>query len=197
MGFKAGFRRNQATEPAVTIDEGPFAGGTTKHLSTIRQRLDDWYEEQDFDEQVMEMFSPLHAERGLVDGVGDNLGDFSGVDGEIVDTIREQARDYGRVGHAQKAARGNRDAEGNPLLLRRHVESTDDGEASLHFPSLQRRIESFEAVREAMNGSDLTDIPTIRQRVNNGILEYIFVKRRGNYLVPPRSLRALPTPTGE
>jgi hypothetical protein len=197
MGFKAGFRRNQATESAVSIEEGPFAGGTTKHLSTIRQRLDDWYGEQDFEEQVMEMFSPLHAERGLVEGVGANLGDFSGVEGEVVDTIREQARQYGRVGHAQKAARANRDDGGEPLLLRRHVESTDDGEASLHFPSLQRRIESFEAVREAMNGADLTDVPTIRQRVNNGILEYIFVKRRGNYLVPPRSVRALPTPTGE
>ena len=196
MGFKAGFRRNQATEASVTIDEGPFAGGTTKHLATIRQRLDDWYGEQDFEERVVEMFSPLHAERGLVEGTGTNLGDFSGVDGEIVDTIREQAREFGRVGHAQKAARANRDRGGEPLLLRRHVESTDDGEASLHFPSLQTRIESFEAVREAMNGSDLTEIPTIRQRVNNGILEYIFVKRRGNYLVPPRSLRALPTPTG-
>jgi hypothetical protein len=196
MGFKAGFRQNQASESAVSIEEGPFAGGTTKHLSTIRQRLDDWYEEQDFEEQVMEMFSPLHAERGLVEGVGANLGDFSGVDEEVVETIREQAREFGRVGHAQKAARANRDAEGRPLLLRRHVESTDDGEASLHFPSVQRRIESFEAVREAMNGADLTDIPTIRQRVNNGILEYIFVVRRGNYLVPPRPLRALPTPTG-
>ena len=196
MGFKAGFRGNQATESAVNIREGPFAGGTTKHLATIRQRLDDWYGEQDFEERVMEMFSPLHAERGLVEGVGNGLGDFSGVDGEVVETIREQARNFGRVGHAQKAARANRDADGEPLLLRRHVESTDDGEASLHFPSLQRNIESFEAVREAMNGADLTDIPTIRQRVNNGILEYIFVTRRGNYLVPPRSLRALPTPTG-
>jgi hypothetical protein len=196
MGFKAGFRRNQAPESAVSIESGPFAGGTTKHLATIRQRLDDWYEEQEFEEQVMEMFSPLHAERGLVEGVGANLGDFSGVDGDVVETIREQARQYGRVGHAQKAARANRDDEGRPLLLRRHVESTDDGEASLHFPSLQRRIESFEAVREAMNGADLTDVPTIRQRVNNGILEYIFVRVRGNYLVPPRSLRAVPTPTG-
>uniref|UniRef100_UPI0037437373 DUF7405 family protein n=1 Tax=Salinigranum halophilum TaxID=2565931 RepID=UPI0037437373 len=196
MGFKAGFRRNQATEAAVSIEDGPFAGGTTKHLSTIRQRLDDWYEEQDFEEQVMEMFSPLHAERGLVEGTGENLGDFSGVDEEVVSTIREQAREYGRVGHAQKAARANRDTDGRPLLLRRHVESTDDGEASLHFPTLQRDIASFEAVREAMNGADLTDVPTIRQRVNNGILEYIFVIRRGNYLVPPRSLRALPTPTG-
>jgi hypothetical protein len=33
--------------------------------------------------------------------------------------------------------------------------------------------------------------------VNNGILEYIFTKKRGNFLVVPRSLRALPTPAGE
>jgi hypothetical protein len=32
--------------------------------------------------------------------------------------------------------------------------------------------------------------------VNNGILEYIFVRHRGNFLLPPRDLRALPTPTG-
>ncbi|SFR43652.1 DUF7405 family protein [Halogeometricum limi] len=197
MGFKAGFAKNQASEDYVTIDEGPFAGATTKHVANIRQRLDDWYGEQDFEERVMELFSPVHAADGLVEGVGDNLGDDSGITPEIVDRIRDHAETFGRVGHAQKAARGNRDADGNVRLLRRHFESTDDGEASLHFPSLQRRITDFEEVREAMNGSDLTDIPTIRQRVNNGILEYIFVRRRGNFLVPPRSLRALPSPTGE
>jgi hypothetical protein len=51
----------------------------------------------------------------------------------------------------------------------------------------------FEGVRKAMNGGDLTEIsPAIRQRVNNGILEYIFVERRGNFLVPPMKLRSLP-----
>jgi hypothetical protein len=51
----------------------------------------------------------------------------------------------------------------------------------------------FEGVRKAMNGDDLTDVsPAIRQRVNNGILEYIFVERRGNFLVPPMQLRSLP-----
>ncbi|MEF8869010.1 MAG: Tat pathway signal protein, partial [Haloarculaceae archaeon] len=105
---------------------------------------------------------------------------------------------FGRVGHAQKAARANRDADGNVRLLRRHFESADDNVASLHFPSLQRDVAEFEAVREAMNGSDVPAMtPAVRQRVNNGILEYIFVKHRGNWLVPPRSLRALPTPTGE
>ncbi|MDS0293059.1 DUF7405 family protein [Halogeometricum luteum] len=196
MGFKAGFAKNQASEDYVTIDEGPFAGATTKTVANIRQRLDDWYGEQDFEERVMEMFSPEHAEQNLVEGVGENLGDDSGIEA-MLDSLPEDAREFGRVGHAQKAARANRDEEGNVKLLRRHFESTDDGEASLHFPSLQRGISDFEAVREAMNGSDLTDVPTIRQRVNNGILEYIFVQRRGNFLVPPRALRALPTPAGE
>ena len=196
MGFIAGFRRNQATEDFVTLPTGPFAGGTTKHVSNLRMRLDDWYGEQSYDDRVAELFSPVHADEGLVEGVGGNLGDDNGVSSGIVDGIREHAREFARVGHAQKAARANRDSEGRVRTLRRHFESTDDDEASLHFPSLQQRITTFEEVREAMNGTDFTDEPTIRQRVNNGILEYVFVKRRGNFLVPPRSLRALPTPEG-
>jgi len=202
MGFKAGFVGNQATEDYVTIEEGPFAGGTTKVIANIRQRLDDWYGEQDFPERVAELFSPGHAENDLVDGVGANLGDDSGID-QFLDDIEIQARSTGRVGHAQKAARANRDDEGAVRLLRRHFESTDDigsdqSVASLHFPSLQRRISEFEAVREAMNGTDITAAtPAVRQRVNNGILEYIFVRRRGNFLVPPRRHRALPTPQPE
>jgi hypothetical protein len=202
MGFEAGFRGNQATEDYVTLDSGPFAGGTTKVIANLRQRLADWYEEQSHEERVMEMFSPGHAAEGLVEGIGDNLGSDSGID-RFVDDVESDAREYGRVGHAQKAARANRDADGNVRLLRRHFESTDDigsdqKVASLHFPSLQRRITDFEDVRRAMNGTDLTEVtPAIRQRVNNGILEYIFVRRRGNFLVPPRRHRAFPTPRPE
>ncbi len=199
MGFVAGFRGNQASEDYVTIEDGPFAGGTTKAVANIRQRLEDWYGEQSFEERVAEMFSPAHAAEGLVDGVGDNLGADSGIDAFVDETV-QQARETGRVGHAQKAARANRDADGNVRLLRRHFESTDDigsdqRVASLHFPSLQREISTFEAVREAMNGAAITrETPAVRQRVNNGILEYIFVRRRGNFLVPPRRHRALPAP---
>jgi hypothetical protein len=196
MGFVAGFAGNQASEDYVAIGEGPFAEGTTKHVANIGQSLDDWYDEQSFDQRVMEMFSPQHAERDLVEGTGENLGSSSGVD-EFIDTVVEDAREFGRVGHAQKAARANRDEEGNVRLLRRHFESTDDDRASLHFPSLQRGISAFEEVRTAMNGEDVTEAtPAVRQRVNNGILEYIFVRHRGNFLVPPRELRSLPTPTG-
>jgi hypothetical protein len=202
MGFAAGFRGNQASEDYVTFDEGPFAGGTTKVVANLRQRLDDWYGEQDQRDRVMEMFSPGHAEDDLVEGVGTNLGSDSAVD-QFVDDIETHARDHGRVGHAQKAARANRDADGNVKLLRRHFESTDDIDsdqpvASLHFPSLQRDISEFEAVRRAMNGTDMPEVtPAIRQRVNNGILEYIFVRRRGYFLVPPRRHRALPRPRPE
>jgi len=191
MGFKAGFAGNQATESYVTIDDGPFAGGTTKHVANLRQSLDDWYVEQNYAERVQELFSPGHDADDLIDGVGENLGDDSRVD-QFVDDLEDHAREFGRVGHAQKAARANRDDDGNVRLLRRHVESTDDDVASLHFPSLQQGISAFEAVREAMNGADLTDNPAIRQRINNGILEYVFVTHRGNFLVPPRELRALP-----
>jgi hypothetical protein len=184
MGFKAGFSGNQATEEYVTIQGGPFAGATTKVIANLRQRLEDWYDEQSSEDRVMEMLSPGHAENDLVEGVGSNLGSNSGID-QFVDDIEADARDHGRV---------------NVKLLRRHFESTDDigsdqKVASLHFPSLQRRITDFEDVRRAMNGTDLTEVtPAIRQRVNNGILEYIFVRRRGNFLVPPRRHRAVPTP---
>ncbi len=202
MGFEAGFRGNQATEDYVTIEDGPFAGATTKAIANLRQRLDDWYVEQSDEERVVELFSPGHAENELVEGVGSNLGADSGVD-RFVDDLEEDARAHGRVGHAQKAARANRDGAGNVKLLRRHFESTDDigsdqEVASLHFPSLQRRISDFEAVRRAMNGTDLTEVtPAVRQRVNNGILEYIFVRRRGYFLVPPRRHRSIPAPRPE
>lgn len=196
MGFNAGFRGNQASETAVTIESGPFAGGTTKHVSTIRQRLDRWYHDNDHDDMVARLFGARYV--GSVEGAGDNLGGESGVVPEAFEELLERANEEGVLGHAQKMARANRDEEGNALTLRRHVESTDDGIASLHFPSLQREISTFEAVREAMNAADVAaETPAIRQRVNNGILRYLFVQHRGNFLVPPRELRALPTPQGE
>ncbi|WP_267641601.1 DUF7405 family protein [Haloarchaeobius amylolyticus] len=193
MGFKSGFKKNQASEDFVTIQEGPFAGGTTQHVSRIRLRLDDWYTENDREENVAKMFCPAHAEEGKVEGAGDNLGDSSGVEeADCVESIDEDARTHGRIGHTQKTAAARED--GSPLILRRDFDSTDRGEAGLHFLAVQRRIEDFETTREAMNGTEQTKHPTIRQRVNNGILEYTFVKRRGNFLLPPRAHRALPGP---
>jgi hypothetical protein len=189
MGFKSGFSKNQASEDRVTIQEGPFADGTTQHVSKIRLRLDDWYGEQDHDDRVAEMFCPFHAEEGLVEGTGESLGDSSRIE-ECRGDLDEAAREHGRVGHSQKTAKAREDD--SPIILRRDFDSTDENEAGLHFVSLQRGIGDFEKTREAMNATEQTTNPAIRQRVNNGILEYTFVQRRGNFLVPPRKLRAFP-----
>ncbi|PSQ43928.1 Tat pathway signal protein, partial [Halobacteriales archaeon SW_5_68_122] len=196
VGFNAGFAGNQASEAFVTLDSGPFEGGTTKHVSTLQQRLDRWYEDNNHEEMVKKLFSTDRA--GDIEGVGDNVGANSGVTPADAEELVEAAREHGAIGHAQKMARANRDDEGNFRTLRRHVESTDQGIASLHFPSLQREISTFEEIRQAMNATDVVEeTPAIRQRVNNGILRYVFVKHRGNFLVPPRELRALPTPEGK
>jgi hypothetical protein len=45
-----------------------------------------------------------------------------------------------------------------------------------------------------MNGTDLSETAAVGGRSNNGILQYMTVKRRGNFLLPPREHRAFPTP---
>jgi len=191
MGFKSGFRANQATEERVTIGEGPFEGGTTQHVSKIRLHLDQWYEQDSRSQRVSKMFCPAHAQQDRVEGVGANLGDASGASACPAHTT--DARENGVVGHAQKntAAREN----GSPIMLRRDFSSTDDDRAGLHFLALQHEIGDFVKTREAMNGSDANDASgSVGTRHNNGILQYMTVLRRGNYLLPPRDKRALPRP---
>jgi len=195
MGFKSGFKKNQASEDSVTIQSGPFAEGTTQHISKLDLNLNQWYNQDDRWQREAKMFCPHHAENDVVEGAGDNLGTSSNVDqcGNPVETARET----GVVGHSQKTAEARKDDQ--PLILRRDFDSTGDGEASVHFLALQRSISDFVGTREAMNGTDIAENSAVGQRNNNGILQYIRTERRGNYLVPPRSLRALPpaSPTTE
>ncbi|MEY7849877.1 Tat pathway signal protein [Natrarchaeobius sp. A-rgal3] len=185
MGFRSGFRESQASEDRVTISEGPFAGGTTQQLSSMDLQLEVWFEQDNHYQRVSKLFSPEHAEEGLVGEFGETLETSSALTDDRIEATEADARGRGVVGHAQKAARA-REA-GNPLLLRRDFNTVDGDRPGLHFLSLQREIDEFVRVREAMNGDDL-DVPS----ANNGILHYIFVNRRGNYLLPPRALRALP-----
>ncbi|WP_323192453.1 Tat pathway signal protein [Halostella sp. PRR32] len=195
MGFKSGFEKNQASEERVTIQDGPFAGGTTKQLSRIRLNLQQWYEQDSRDQRVAKMFCPVHAEEDKVEGAGENLGEDTQITGDCVENVEEHARTKGMVGHSQKAARAREDDD--PIILRRDFDSTNGGEAGLHFVSLQRSISDFVDTREAMNGTDLAENSAVGQRTNNGILRYMSVKRRGNFLIPPRSLRAFPSPKPE
>jgi len=190
MGFNSGFDGNQASEDRVSIESGPFAGGTTQHLSRIRLQLQQWYEQDSRDQRVSKMFCPAHADEGRVEGTGENLGTDSAIE-DCGENVVEESRREGVVGHAQKLSRA-RDDDDSPRLLRRDFDSTDGGEAAVHFLSLQASIADFVATKTAMNGTDVADDSAVGQRVNNGILQYMRVERRGNYLLPPRELRALP-----
>ena len=195
MGYRSGFARTQATEDRVTIESGPFAEGTTQQVSKLHLQLNAWYGQESHSQRVSKTFSPRHAEEGLVDGVGENLTDDSGILPKDFENIIETARADGVVGHAQKAARAREDGE--PIILRRDFNTTDDEQAGVHFLSLQEGIADFVAVRDAMTGEEITEnAGGIGRRLNNGILQYVFVRRRGNFLLPPRASRSMPTPTG-
>lgn len=191
MGFMNGFREAQASEDRVTIAAGPFAGATTQHVSTIEFQLRDWWHQENHFQRVAKMFSPTHADEDLVGEHGERFDSDPRVAEEAADVL-ETARNRGVVGHAQKAARAREDGE--PILLRRDFDSTDDDRAGLHFLSLQHEISDFVRVREAITGATIADETSVGRRVNNGILQYFFVRRRSNTLLPPRHLRSFPRP---
>ncbi|WP_058366589.1 DUF7405 family protein [Haloparvum sedimenti] len=194
MGFRNGFRASQATEDRVTVREGPFSGATTQHVAALRLQLNAWWRQESHAQRVAKLFSPVHAAEERVGDWGEKLGADPAV-ADLPEDAVAYARDSGVVGHAQKAARARED--GAPLLLRRDFDTTDGDHAGVHFLTNQRRIGEFVRVRAAMTGADIADETAVGSRVNNGILQYVFVRRRGNYLLPPRRHRVLPTPTPE
>ena len=187
MGFKSGFKKNQATETAVTIPNGPFAGGTTMHVSYMRLRLGSWYDSLNEEERVARMYapevSPAEVAR-FTDDAPSQPGKYA-----------QAASRYGVVGHAQTSARARRN--GSPRIIRRDFNTVDGGLAGLHFVAIQRTIEDFVVTRNAMNAANASFLnPAISDTVNNGINEFIFVLKRANYILPPRALRSYPLAAG-
>ncbi len=183
MGFKSGLARNQATEDDVTMPDGPFAGGTTMHVSYLRLRLATWYGQFTQRERVARMYAPQVTPEQAAGFRTDAASD----PGQLGQAIAR----YGVVGHAQACARARR--AGRPVIVRRDVDTTDGGLAGLHFVALQRTVADFVATRTAMNvaGAQLVN-PAVTDTVNNGINEFIFVLRRGNYVIPSRAQRSFP-----
>jgi len=177
---------NQATEEKVTIKEGPFEGGTTQHVSLIKLNLHRWYDDHTLEERMKKMFEGL----GDPEDIGE-VGQKATEGGRFQNNVEEHAEEYGVVGHAEKAARAREDH--SPLLLRRDFDTTNGGEAGVHFVSLQRTVSDFVKTRSMIDGRSLSEgYEDIGDKENNGILEFINVKRRGNFVVPPRGLRSLP-----
>ena len=183
MGFKSALKKNQATENAVTIAEGPFAQGTTMAVSQMTLSLDSWYGELSYAQRVARMYSPQTTPAQVARFTTDAESN-PGMLGQAI-------RRHGVIGHAQASARARRG--GKPLILRRDFDTVDGGQAGLHFVSLQRTIADFVSTRRAMNqsGAQLEN-PAITATINNGINEFIFVQRRANYILPSRAQRAFP-----
>jgi len=183
MGFKSALRRNQASEDDVTIPGGPFAGGTTMHVSYMRLRLGTWYGQLSQRERVARMYAPQVTPEQVSEFTTDAESD--------PDLLGQAVTRYGVIGHAQTSATARRN--GNPIILRRDFDTTDGGLAGLHFVSLQRTIADFVTTRTAMNATSAQlQNPSITDTVNNGINEFIFVLNRGNYLLPTRRQRSFP-----
>jgi dye decolorizing peroxidase len=183
MGFKSALRRNQASEDDVTIPDGPFTGGTTMHVSYMRLRLGTWYDQLSQPERVARMYAPQVTPEQVTEFTTDAESDPN--------LLAQAITRYGVIGHAQTSARARRN--GNPIILRRDFDSTDGGLAGLHFVALQRTIADFVATRTAMNATSAQlQNPSISDTVNNGINEFIFVLKRGNYIVPARAQRSFP-----
>ena len=183
MGFKSGLRKNQATEDDVTIPTGPLAGGTTMHVSYMRLRLASWYENLSERERVARMYAPEVTPAQVASFTTDAPGDPN--------LLNQAITRYGVIGHAQTSAKARR--HGRPLIIRRDFNTTDGGQAGLHFVAVQRTIEDFVTTRTAMNAASAQLLnPSIGDQVNNGINEFIFVVKRANYGLPSRAERSFP-----
>ncbi len=183
MGFKSAFRKNQASEDAVTITGGQFDQGTTMAVSYMQLTLDSWYTDLSYKQRVALMYSP----QTTPEQVAHFTTDAASNPGLLSQAIHK----YGVIGHAQASARAR--VNGKPVILRRDFDTVDGGLAGLHFVSLQRSIADFVATRTAMNqaGAQLVN-PGITNTDNNGINAFIFVLRRANYILPSRAERSFP-----
>jgi hypothetical protein len=183
MGFHSGLKGNQATEDAVTIPTGPFAQGTTMAVSYMTLSLDSWYGDLTQAERVARMYSPQTT-----------VADQAAITTDAPSNphlLNQAITRYGVVGHSQSTAGARRN--GRAIILRRDFNTADGGQSGLHFVSLQRDIVDFVATRAAMNvqGAQLEN-PAVTETTNNGVNEYIFVLKRGNYMVPARAQRSFP-----
>ncbi|WP_089816735.1 DUF7405 family protein [Halomicrobium zhouii] len=138
-------------------------------------------------------------------------------DDDVARRAQADAEERGVVGHEQKLARARfdlsrRDTDGesdgghDTTILRRDFNTADIGKSGLHFLALMRFNGYMVYVRQAMNGVEFSadeSIPNDGEDAINhdavdidveddGFLAFITALRRGNYLVPPLTLRSLP-----
>lgn len=182
LGFRSVYKKSQAAEETITIVDGPFAGGTTAHVSRIVLNLEQWHKKSR-DEQSALMHAPTvkasQAEAFVEDAPSGHT------------EVKQIVAEHGVLGHTQAAARAR--VNNLPLINRRDFATLDDDLPGTHFVSLQRDLRDFNNTRAIMNGSDGSDAhPAVGARHRNGINSFMTVTRRATFVIPPRRLRVFP-----
>jgi hypothetical protein len=190
-----------------------FRNGTHMHLSHIKEDVEAWYLNFDFDERVTTAFRPNLRVEQETQTVRQGPQDVS--------TTAEVHRDYrlsGRIGHSasiQTTSRLLQDvvAEGvvypkgtaipiradfntldNPFAWSERADEVGDGPAAgVHFVVFNPTGDDFRRNRLAMDGvlpgGKIAFAPRAREQGFNSILS---TTHRQNFLVPPRRHRSFP-----
>jgi hypothetical protein len=202
MGFTSTQQLGQAREEAVSFEgkRDPlllpltsakpgdyFAGGTTMHLSHLREDLDRWYA-LSYEERLARMFHPGAAatpDRVTVatSWLNPNPAEFHAQQAHV-------------MGHNEAIQRGSRSDEGQALHLRADfntMDSLDDYAAGpgVHFLAFTAGSQIFHRGRQAMDATSVEQKYSLALTAN-GINAFIHATRRQNFLVPPRIHRAFP-----
>jgi hypothetical protein len=182
FGFHSVHRGNQATEPSITISQGPLAGGTTAHVSRIELDVKRWHS-LDRDAQAALIYAPTVTAAEAEAFADDAPSDYQ--------SYEQTVREHGIVGHAQAAARAR--VNNVPVINRRDFATIDEGKPGTHFVALQRELRDFNNTRAIMNGADGTAYhSSVGARRRNGINAFFNVTHRATFGMPPRALRAYP-----
>ncbi|MDS0294051.1 DUF7405 family protein [Halogeometricum luteum] len=168
-----------------------------------------------------ETIDAARAVKEVIESGGEEGLEAAVDEGNVIGHAQKLAR--ARIDHGTRVGDGERCGRLEPLLLRRDFNSLDGTGAdlpnademapdersippnsALHFLALMRFNEDMVTTRRAMNeiafsspdGSVRHDpVPEVEAELDaHGIQEYILATRRGNFLVPPITLRSLPTP---
>jgi hypothetical protein len=209
---------NHETLGFVDLRSGYFHGGTHMHLSHIREDLEAWYLNFDFDERVLTAFRP-----GLTNvKQGAQTVAQGPKDAASVAQLAGQFERSGRIGHSasiQTTSRLQQDVVGpdgtvyekgtsipqradfntldNPFAFSAHPERdklSDQPSAGLHFVVFNPSGDDFERNRLAMDGvlPGGTRLPVGARSRAQGFNSVLTTTHRQNFLVPPRRHRSFP-----
>ena len=216
-GLGPGKIANFETLGMVDLRSGYFRHGTHMHVSHIREDLEAWYLNFDFNERVLTAFRP-----GLKVKPGTQTVAQAAQDASSAAQLKRQTAETGRFGHSasiQPTSRLQQDHVGvdgthypkgtaipqradfntldNPFAWT--ADSRKDGysklpTAGVHFVVFNPSSEDFERNRLAMDGRlpDGTRFPVPQGSRAQGFNSILQTTHRQNFLVPPRAHRSFP-----